>query len=122
MQPTWRRREGASCQKLVRSTGNIEVRELDLASLAGVRTFAARFLSDHTQLHGLVNNAGVMNTPKGKTKDGFETQLGTNHLGHFALTERFTALPIPAFRLSERYFRRPSSATPANLGAPIEQK
>ena len=67
--------------------GTIEVRELDLASLASVRAFAARFLAEHTQLHGLVNNAGVMNTPAGKTKDGFETQLGTNHLGHFLLTE-----------------------------------
>ena len=38
-------------------------------------------------LHGLVNNAGVMNTPRGKTKDGFEVQLGTNHLGHYLLTE-----------------------------------
>lgn len=67
--------------------GHIEVRELDLASLTSVRNFAARFLADHTQLHALVNNAGVMNTPEGKTKDGFETQFGTNHLGHFLLTE-----------------------------------
>lgn len=67
--------------------GSIEVRELDLASLASVRAFASAFLADHKQLHGLVNNAGVMNTPAGKTKDGFETQLGTNHLGHFLLTE-----------------------------------
>jgi NAD(P)-dependent dehydrogenase (short-subunit alcohol dehydrogenase family) len=67
--------------------GSIEVRELDLASLASVRAFASAFLADHKQLHGLVNNAGVMNTPAGTTKDGFETQLGTNHLGHFLLTE-----------------------------------
>jgi NAD(P)-dependent dehydrogenase (short-subunit alcohol dehydrogenase family) len=67
--------------------GAIEVAELDLASLDSVRAFAKAFLAAHKALHGLVNNAGVMNTPAGKTKDGFETQLGTNHLGHFLLTE-----------------------------------
>lgn len=67
--------------------GTIEVAELDLADLASVRRFAERFLASHAALHGLVNNAGVMNTPQGKTKDGFETQLGVNHLGHFLLTE-----------------------------------
>jgi NAD(P)-dependent dehydrogenase (short-subunit alcohol dehydrogenase family) len=67
--------------------GAVEVAELDLASLQSVRNFAAKFLESHTQLHGLINNAGVMNTPFGWTKDGFETQIGTNHLGHFLLTE-----------------------------------
>ena len=67
--------------------GVVEVEALDLASLASVRAFAARLLPRHAAIHGLVNNAGVMNTPKGKTADGFETQLGTNHLGHFLLTE-----------------------------------
>jgi retinol dehydrogenase-13 len=67
--------------------GDIEVAELDLASLASVRAFAERMLGAHERITGLVNNAGVMNTPAGKTADGFETQLGTNHLGHFLLTE-----------------------------------
>jgi NAD(P)-dependent dehydrogenase (short-subunit alcohol dehydrogenase family) len=67
--------------------GSIEVMALDLADLSSVRAFAAAFLAKHTALHGLVNNAGVMNTPQGKTKDGFEMQLGTNHLGHYLLTE-----------------------------------
>lgn len=67
--------------------GSIEVAALDLASLDSVRAFAKSFLASHDVLHGLVNNAGVMNTPAGKTKDGFETQLGTNHLGHYLLTE-----------------------------------
>lgn len=67
--------------------GEIEVMELDLASLDSVRAFAGAFLAKHGSLHGLVNNAGVMNTPAGRTKDGFETQFGTNHLGHFLLTE-----------------------------------
>jgi NAD(P)-dependent dehydrogenase (short-subunit alcohol dehydrogenase family) len=69
-------------------TGNnaIEAMRLDLGDLASVRAFAAAFLATHERLDGLVNNAGVMNTPKGTTKDGFETQLGVNHFGHFLLT------------------------------------
>jgi NAD(P)-dependent dehydrogenase (short-subunit alcohol dehydrogenase family) len=63
--------------------GEPEVRALDLADLASVRAFAAGWDED---LDVLVNNAGVMATPLGRTKDGFELQLGTNHLGPFALT------------------------------------
>lgn len=64
----------------------LEVRELDLGSLASVRAFAEGFVADHDRLDILINNAGVMNTPKGTTKDGFETQIGVNHFGHFLLT------------------------------------
>jgi NAD(P)-dependent dehydrogenase (short-subunit alcohol dehydrogenase family) len=67
--------------------GKIQVETLDLASLESVRTFAQKVLRSTPALHGLVNNAGVMNTPFGKTRDGFELQFGTNHLGHFLLTE-----------------------------------
>lgn len=67
--------------------GSIEVLPLDLASLDSVRAFAREFLGRHQRLTALVNNAGVMNTPAGKTQDGFETQFGTNHLGHYLLTE-----------------------------------
>lgn len=74
--------------------GPVEVEALDLGQLASVRAFAERVVARHPALHGLVNNAGVMNTPQGKTADGFETQLGTNHLGHFLLTE----LLLPALR------------------------
>lgn len=70
-----------------RSGARLEVRELDLARLASVRSFAERFLSEHSRLDGLVNNAGVMKAPRGRTADGFETQFGTNHLGHFLLTQ-----------------------------------
>ena len=63
--------------------GSNEVRRLDLADLASVREFAAAWDGD---LDLLINNAGVMNVPEGRTKDGFETHFGTNHLGHFALT------------------------------------
>jgi NAD(P)-dependent dehydrogenase (short-subunit alcohol dehydrogenase family) len=64
-------------------TGSTEVRRLDLADLASVRAFAEAW---EGSLDVLVNNAGVMAVPRGRTVDGFETQLGTNHLGHFALT------------------------------------
>jgi NAD(P)-dependent dehydrogenase (short-subunit alcohol dehydrogenase family) len=67
--------------------GHVEVMALDLSDLASVRAFADAFKASHQALHGLINNAGVMNTPKGTTKDGFETQLGVNHLGHYLLTE-----------------------------------
>ncbi|MEU6036093.1 oxidoreductase [Actinomadura sp. NPDC047616] len=63
--------------------GTLEVRRLDLADLASVREFAASWQGD---LDLLINNAGVMNIPESRTKDGFEMQFGTNHLGHFALT------------------------------------
>jgi NAD(P)-dependent dehydrogenase (short-subunit alcohol dehydrogenase family) len=63
--------------------GEHEVRRLDLADLASVRAFADAWEGD---LHVLVNNAGVMATPERRTADGFELQIGTNHLGHFALT------------------------------------
>jgi NAD(P)-dependent dehydrogenase (short-subunit alcohol dehydrogenase family) len=67
--------------------GSVEVMALDLGSLASVRAFVTAFLAKHDRLDALVNNAGVMNTPQGKTTDGFETQFGVNHLGHFLLTE-----------------------------------
>lgn len=67
--------------------GSVEIMELDLASLASVRRFAQAFLAKYDRLDGLVNNAGVMYSPKGKTEDGFETQFGINYLGHFLLTE-----------------------------------
>ncbi|MGW0552907.1 oxidoreductase [Streptomyces sp. NPDC002926] len=62
----------------------VEFRPLDLADLSSVRKFAAEYPYDGLDL--LINNAGVMALPYGKTADGFETQFGVNHLGHFALT------------------------------------
>lgn len=65
----------------------LEVRRLDLADLASVHGFARRFAAEHDTLDLLIDNAGVMALPRrGTTADGFETQFGTNHLGHFALT------------------------------------
>jgi NAD(P)-dependent dehydrogenase (short-subunit alcohol dehydrogenase family) len=63
--------------------GDCEVRRLDLADLASVREFAEAWQGD---IDVLINNAGVMRTPERRTVDGFELQVGTNHLGHFALT------------------------------------
>src|SRR3954465_11267356 len=63
--------------------GSTDVRRLDLADLASVHAFADGWDGD---LDVLINNAGVMAVPERRTKDGFELQIGTNHLGHFALT------------------------------------
>ena len=63
--------------------GRTEVRRLELTSLASIREFANGWTGD---LDILINNAGIMLAPEGRTQDGFELQIGTNHLGHFALT------------------------------------
>ena len=60
--------------------------ELDLADLKSIRNFATKFKQNHSHLDILLNNAGIMMIPYDLTKDGFEKQVGTNHLGHFALT------------------------------------
>jgi NAD(P)-dependent dehydrogenase (short-subunit alcohol dehydrogenase family) len=64
----------------------LEVAPLDLADLGSVREFAARAAGSHDGIDLLINNAGIMAAPRRLTKDGFESQFGTNHLGHFALT------------------------------------
>lgn len=66
--------------------GSAEIISLDLSDLRSVTEFAAEFGKRHDRLDLLINNAGIMMVPEGKTEDGFESQLGTNHLGHFALT------------------------------------
>ncbi|MCG7596618.1 SDR family NAD(P)-dependent oxidoreductase [Mycobacterium sp. PSTR-4-N] len=75
----------------------VVLQHLDLSSLASVRAAADRLKSDHPTIDLLINNAGVMYTPRQETADGFELQFGTNHLGHFALTglllDRVTAAP-----------------------------
>uniref|UniRef100_A0A0X3Q2Y3 Retinol dehydrogenase 12 n=1 Tax=Schistocephalus solidus TaxID=70667 RepID=A0A0X3Q2Y3_SCHSO len=70
------------------------IEELDLASLQSVREFAARICKPDTRIDLLINNAGIMACPYALTKDGFESQVGTNHLGHFLLTE----LLMPAIK------------------------
>jgi NAD(P)-dependent dehydrogenase (short-subunit alcohol dehydrogenase family) len=66
--------------------GEVALQELDLTSLESVRAAAGQLRSDYDHIDLLINNAGVMYPPKENTKDGFELQFGTNHLGHFALT------------------------------------
>lgn len=91
--------------------GSLELTELDLASLASVRACADRLLADGRPFDVVIANAGVMTTPFGHTADGFETQFGTNHLGHFVFVNRiaplirdggrFVSLSSSAHRLSD---------------------
>jgi NAD(P)-dependent dehydrogenase (short-subunit alcohol dehydrogenase family) len=80
---------------------DVALAELDLTSLESVRTAAEQLRAEHDRIDLLINNAGVMYTPKSTTKDGFELQFGTNHLGHFAFTglllERL--LPVAGSRI-----------------------
>ena len=66
----------------------LELWDVDLADLASIRKFTDAYLAEHDAIDVLVNNAGVMCCPLGRTADGFEMQFGTNHLGHFLLTNR----------------------------------
>ncbi|XP_037935648.1 retinol dehydrogenase 12 [Teleopsis dalmanni] len=85
-------RDSARCEaarlEIIQRTQNQQVynRTLDLASLASVRQFAENFLAEEPRLDILINNAGLMATPRKLTADGFEQQFGVNHLGHFLLT------------------------------------
>ena len=86
-----RLKAGEDCAKTINEmegiSGSVSAMTLDLASLESVRTFAKEFNGKFGKLEVLVANAGVMNTPNGKTVDGFDTQFGTNHLGHFLLVD-----------------------------------
>jgi NAD(P)-dependent dehydrogenase (short-subunit alcohol dehydrogenase family) len=79
----------------------VTVQELDLSSLDSVRAAAAELRAGHPRIDLLICNAGVMYPPKQTTKDGFELQFGTNHLGHFALTGLLLEqlLPVPGSRV-----------------------
>ena len=78
-----------AADRIARATpgAQVELQELDLTSLDSVRAAAEQLKANHDAIDLLINNAGVMMTPKSTTKDGFELQFGTNHLGHFALTD-----------------------------------
>ncbi|OGR25613.1 MAG: short-chain dehydrogenase [Desulfobacterales bacterium RIFOXYA12_FULL_46_15] len=69
-------------------SADVRPMHLDLSDLASVAAFAENFKASFSRLDLLINNAGIMAPPQGKTKNGFELQMGTNHLGHFALTGR----------------------------------
>jgi NAD(P)-dependent dehydrogenase (short-subunit alcohol dehydrogenase family) len=79
--------------------GGLELVQLDLASLASVRACADALMADGRPFDLAIANAGVMACPKGTTRDGFETQFGTNHLGHFVLMNRIASLLKPGSRL-----------------------
>jgi NAD(P)-dependent dehydrogenase (short-subunit alcohol dehydrogenase family) len=79
--------------------GGLELVELDLASLESVRACADALVADGRPFAAVIANAGVMRTPFGHTADGFETQFGTNHLGHFVLVNRIASLVAPGSRL-----------------------
>ena len=78
--------EAATMIKAGGGHGTLEVGILNLANLSQIKNFADSIKAKHTQLHILINNAGVMVPPASKTDDGFELQFGVNFLGHFALT------------------------------------
>ena len=79
--------------------GSLELVELDLASLASVRAAADALVADGRPFDAVIANAGVMAAPFGHTADGFETQFGTNHLGHFLFVNRIAGLIAPGGRL-----------------------
>ena len=79
--------------------GSLRLVQLDLASLASVRRCADSLLAEGKPIDVIIANAGVMACPKSTTVDGFETQLGTNHLGHFVLVNRIASLLQPGSRL-----------------------
>src|ERR1700677_2804863 len=79
--------------------GSLELIELDLASLASVRACADALVANGKPFDLDICNADVMATPAGKSADGFETQFGTNHLGHFVLVNRIASLMNPGSRL-----------------------
>src|SRR6185436_12078294 len=95
-----------------------ELEELDLADLSSVRSFAARFKAGHDGLDLLINNAGVMASPRRHTADGFELHLGTNHLGHFALTNLL--LPLMEGREDARVVTESSNAHKTVRGIAFE--
>ncbi|WP_158813896.1 SDR family NAD(P)-dependent oxidoreductase [Methylocapsa sp. S129] len=79
--------------------GGLELIELDLASLASVRACADALVSAGKPFDLVIANAGIMACPKSQTSDGFETQFGTNHLGHFVFVNRIASLLKPGSRL-----------------------
>ncbi len=94
--------ENASAQvrkDAIAGGGSLELIELDLASLKSVRACADRLLAKGESLDVIIANAGVMATPFGHTVDGFETQFGANHLGHFVLVNRIASLISDGGRL-----------------------
>jgi NAD(P)-dependent dehydrogenase (short-subunit alcohol dehydrogenase family) len=94
-------RDLAKAREATAGIPNLELIELDLGDLKSVRAAADKLVADGRPFDVVINNAGVMATPFGKTADGFETQFGTNHLGHFVFTNRIASLLKPGARVVE---------------------
>jgi NAD(P)-dependent dehydrogenase (short-subunit alcohol dehydrogenase family) len=92
-----RANEAVTRLQLLEPAARLEAGVVDLSDLSSIAGFAESYLSTHDAVDVLINNAGVMACPYGRTVDGFETQFGTNHLGHFALTARLA----PAIRAGD---------------------
>jgi NAD(P)-dependent dehydrogenase (short-subunit alcohol dehydrogenase family) len=92
-------RATAQARAGAKAGGGLELVELDLASLASVRACADALVAKGEPFDLVIANAGVMACPFGETADGFETQFGTNHLGHFVLVNRIAGLMAPGARL-----------------------
>jgi NAD(P)-dependent dehydrogenase (short-subunit alcohol dehydrogenase family) len=97
---------------------SFEIVSLDLASLASVSDAAKRIVERHPRIDLLVNNAGVMAIPERKTADGFETQFGVNHLGHFALTAHL----LPALLSAEAARVVSVTSTAHHMGRAVDPK
>ncbi len=95
---------------------SLELVPLDLASLASVRAAAEQILGQHPRIDILVNNAGVMAMPESRTEDGFEMQLGVNHLGHWALTARL----MPAILAADDARVVTVTSTAHHIGRPVD--
>lgn len=95
------REKNAGAAQRIRATvpdADLALYPVDLADLASIESFAGAVGAEIDRIDVLLNNAGVMGCPEGRTADGFETQFGTNHLGHFALTARLMPLLLAADR------------------------
>jgi NAD(P)-dependent dehydrogenase (short-subunit alcohol dehydrogenase family) len=112
-------RKTADAETSIRAShprASLEVARLDLGSLASVREAAEGILAAHDRIDILVNNAGVMALPERRTADGFEMQLGVNHLGHFALTAHL----LPALLRAERARVVSVTSTAHHMGRAID--
>ena len=109
-------------QEIRESTGNdkLEVDKLELDSFASVDAFVQRFLAKKRPLHILINNAGIMATPLAYTVDGFESQFGTNHMGHFALTIGLLPALKDGFKQSGRHSRVVNVSSLAHVRGDVE--
>ncbi|MFZ0657168.1 MAG: SDR family NAD(P)-dependent oxidoreductase [Candidatus Binataceae bacterium] len=94
-------RDLAKARRALAEAGNpsVDLVEMDLASLSSVRKAASELLARNKPFDVIIANAGVMACPQGKTQDGFETQFGTNHLGHFVFVNRLVPLLKPGARI-----------------------